>query len=884
MMLIRCLFPILIFSLSCLPIFGRQVATDTLTLRDGWCFWQEDKPAEKILATVPGVVQQDLIGQGILPDPNYRLGEDSVQWPEEHNWRYATAFRLTRRQLREHHQIDLLCEGLDTYADIFVNGEQVGESRNMFVPFKKNIRRYLRAGENKIELHFYSPLLKHRPDIERAGFVYPADNDHHEDKVSVYTRKAPYHFGWDWGMRLVTMGPWKPVRILLHGEASFAGGLETSYVIDEDYRQLTLHARVPLQVSRADRQYQLQFVLTGPAGTFTQERVCLLTGETASSDSVTWHDVPLNLWWPKGYGDQPIYQVEARLLTLDGRLLDRTMKELAFRRVELIREPDTWGRSFYFKINGKPIFMKGANYIPDAMLLATRTKESKQRLWQRIEEQHLNMIRIWGGGIYEDDEFYREATHRGILIWQDFMFSCTAYPTSPAFLEGVREEVSATVDRIGQHASVAAWCGNNEVKEGIRYWGWQQRFTGEQYASFWSDYHRLFREAIPQTLALVDKDRRPYIESSPDSANWGRSGSLAHGESHYWGVWYGREPFESLSRRIPRFMSEFGVQSMPDMPSIRRFAEPEDHYLESPVMRLHQKSTTGNEAIAQYIAYYYREPKDFADLCYLSQLMQGRGISYGIRAERAARPYCMGSLYWQLDDVWPALSWSAIDYYGRPKALHYEVSRAFAPQSLFVDTERFKPLTSPAEAVRLPNSTADPYPDSLYITLLHDAAAMQDLELKFSLVCIGKSKSAVKELSSIHLDLAEQENYKLALPMDKIIPKDQIFDSALLLRLLMADGTELTRYLYTYLPPKDIPELKSVAVQADLKQLNGDSWQLELSADRLVIGLAVEPTDGQQWAPSDNYYDLIPGECKTVVIESQERPRFIIRQANYEVQ
>ena len=658
------------------------LTSDTLTLSRGWTFGEHGR-GETYPATVPGVVQQDLIRLGKLPDPYYRLAEDSIQWVGERDWDYICTFSLSSEQLQRP-SIHLLFEGLDTYASVYLNGHKLLEAENMFVAHEVDIRPYAQAS-NRLEVRFRSPLKAALPLYEAAGINYPADNDHAEKHLSVFTRKAPYHYGWDWGERMITIGIWRPVHVLLRGATFFAERPVVSY---HPERSLPIEVRLPADAVRGTEATHLRYHLYDAAGRLVFERTAPLADFITPTERGGLHALATpQLWWPKGLGKPYRYRACFELLEGErGRVLDETQCAVGLRTIELVREPDKDGRSFFFRVNGQPLFAKGANYIPGTLLLPSRTEADRKQLFDDVSSAHFNMLRVWGGGTYEEDAFYDEADARGILIWQDFMFACTAYPGDSAFLKNVQSELVYNIRRLRQHPSLATWCGNNEIREGLKYWGWAKRYPKEVYERFWHDYEALFAGLIPKTLRQEDP-LRPYIESSPDTVNWGRPKELGLGESHYWGVWYGREPFEILRERMPRFMSEFGVQSFPMLPSISRFARPEtDYALESEVMKAHQKSSIGNDVILHYIRQDYPEPRDFADFVYLSQVMQGRGIALGIRAQRAAAPYCMGSLYWQLNDAWPAVSWSSIDYYGEWKGLHYEAKRVFAPIILAPDT------------------------------------------------------------------------------------------------------------------------------------------------------------------------------------------------------
>jgi len=381
-------------------------------------------------------------------------------------------------------------------------------------------------------------------------------------------------------------------------------------------------------------------------------------------------------WWPHGMGPQRLYEMIVEVEAA-GRV-DRARKRIGLRTLEVVTEPDSIGESFFVRVNGVPVFAKGANYIPLDHFTPRVGPAEYRAMFEAATAANMNMLRVWGGGIYEDDRFYDLADEYGVLLWQDFMFAIGMFPGDSAFLANVRHEAEDNVRRLRNHPSLALWCGNNEIDEAWHNWGWprQYGYTPAQQAEVWGTYQRIFDGILPDVVAAEDPGRF-YWPSSP-SIGWGHPESLTQGDSHYWGVWHGGEPFEIFRERLPRFMSEFGFQAYPDMTTIDAFAPPEDRSLDSPVMQAHQKGSRGNERIVEYMRPWYPEPKDFPSFVYLSQLLQAEGMKIAFEAQRVAKPRTMGTLYWQLDDTWPVVSWSSRDYFGRWKAMHYVARAAFA--------------------------------------------------------------------------------------------------------------------------------------------------------------------------------------------------------------
>lgn len=810
--------------------------TDTITLNRGWTL-TETSAGVPLAATVPGVVQMDLIRHGKLPDPYYRLAEDSIQWVGERDWVYRTSFVLTEAQLLRPN-IHLLFEGLDTYATVKLNGKVILQSKNMFVGHEVDVKGLVR-GENELEITFASPLRSALPLYEASGRInYPADNDHAETRLSVFTRKAPYHYGWDWGERMLTLGPWRPVRLLLRGE---------SYLKDYPVINFNPKAKQPIEVWLPEGtvvgrgEGALRYRLKDVTGKTVYEYTGNLPRGTRGNSPYVCHALPdPQLWWPNGMGKPYLYTAE--FLLYDSKRAKKPCDSLSFRvglrTIELVREADRWGRSFYFKVNGQPLYAKGANYIPPTLMLPARTQAELSQLFDDVVGSNFNMLRVWGGGVYEEDCFYDLADERGILVWQDFMFACTAYPGDEAFLTDVRGELDYNIRRLRRHASLATWCGNNEIREAMKYWGWQKKYSKETYQLFAQSYTKLFRQLIPSRLKALDP-LRPYIESSPDTANWGRPSSLGLGESHYWGVWYGREPFEILRERIPRFMSEFGVQSFPTMPSVQRFSRPEDWAIESEVMKAHQKSSIGNDVILHYIKAEYPEPKRFSDFTYLSQVMQGRGIALGLRLQRAAAPQCMGSLYWQINDAWPAVSWSSIDYYGTWKGLQYQAKKAFQP------------------VVLVPNKGGDT------IRITSDRMEGEELvRLEAEVLDFHGNKLREWHSGAVRLSRGIMQE-DIAVPYETFFPDEEAKATRFVryrLTVLGEQHTVLSEVLYFAKSPKELrlPVPNSFFYSLEPSE-DGRSYDLRLRSPILRKDLYIECSIPGVHL-SDNFFDLLAGE------------------------
>ena len=637
-----------------------------------WEFSQSDVhkwfPAE-----IPSVVHLDLYKNKLIPDPFYSDNEKQLQWIEEKDWIYSATFSVSKEELGNQN-IELIFDGLDTFAEVYLNGKPILTSDNMFVGHQVDVKKILNQGDNTLVVRFESAVRKGKERAEKLPYKLP-------EGERVFARKAQYQFGWDWGPRFVTCGIWKDVKLRFWNHAR---------IENVKYEQISLHkdlAELEFTIdvfSEGEKRFFLLIHLNDP---ILMPEVNIELKKGLNSIKIPFEIGKPKLWWTNGLGNQNLYEFLIQLVERDGlTILEEKTITIGLRTLELIQEPDEFGKSFYFKLNGVPVFMKGANYIPSESFLPRVTDSIYRQLIQTAVDANMNMLRVWGGGIYENDVFYEECDRNGILVWQDFMFACAMYPGDDDFLKSVKQEVIYNVNRLQNHPSIALWCGNNEVDEAWHNWGWQKQFGYSQQDSIkiWNDYKAVFKELIPKMLdSLLSKEKNIYWESSP-SIGWGRKESLLQGDSHYWGVWWGKQPFEIYKEKVGRFMSEYGFQSMPSIETFRKFAPENDLQLNSVSVKNHQKHPTGYETIQEYMERDFPVPTDFKDYIYVSQLLQAHGMQIAIEAHRRAMPYCMGTLYWQLNDCWPVTSWSSVDYYGIRKASHYQTKRSFEPVMLSI--------------------------------------------------------------------------------------------------------------------------------------------------------------------------------------------------------
>jgi beta-mannosidase len=663
------------------------------SLAGAWEFRQVDTE-EWLPASVPGGVHTDLLALGRIPDPFVADNEKRVQWVAECDWIYRYRFSCPPELLDEQ-KIYLVCEGLDTLARVVLNGHELGHTENMFRRYEWEVKTFLDArGANDLTITFYSPVIY----IAEKQAIRPLPGVPQAIPGGPHLRKAPYQFGWDWGPQLPPVGIWKDIHLQGYSKARLA---EVHLRQDHSGGKVIVEARVVVQ-----RWEETQIVavvrITTPHGEVIEKKAAI----SRLGEAVVKVPIPNpELWWPNGYGAQPLYLVEVSLKHTDPSkegLLDQHRYQVGLRTIELSQKQDQWGRSFVFVVNGIPILCKGSNWIPADSFPTRITDEQLECLIRSAAETHQNMLRVWGGGFYEEERFYDLCDRYGILVWQEFIFSCSIYPLdNPDFLENVRMEAVQNIRRLRHRASLALWCGNNEMEWiWIREdWNWDRP---EQYG-LKSAYDQFFHHTLPAWCQAEDPDHS-YWPSSPSSDTpFLDPNGQRQGDYHYWDVWHGGKPFTAYREQYPRFMSEFGFQSLPPLATIRTYAKEADWNMTSYIMEQHQKNASGNSLMVRQMLDTFRLPKDFASLVYLSMALQAEGIRYGVEHWRRHPDCIAGILYWQLNDCWPVASWSSLDYFGRWKALHYTARRFYAPIMLSIEDK------SPKQGVYVSNDWLEPW-------------------------------------------------------------------------------------------------------------------------------------------------------------------------------
>jgi beta-mannosidase len=632
-------------------------------------------------AQVPGVVQTDLLRDGLIPDPFYQDNDTRLQWIGLTDWEYRTTFQADAATM-SHDHVDLVFEGLDTYADVYVNDQAVLHSDNMFRRWRVPAKSLLKTGPNTLRMVFHSPIESMIPKVKALPYILPSVTSHNtgnEENIATapYTRKAPYQYGWDWGPRYVTQGIWQPIRV----ETWDALHIENFHIQQQRVSKefAALAAEIEIEASRSTpATIEINYgELSGASAAPVRQNVQLEPG--LNRISVPLHIANPKLWYPLGYGAQDRYRFAITVRTGRDVAADASLKT-GLRSIELRREVTKTGKSFAFVVNGIPVFAKGADVIPFDSFPNRVTPEIHRQILEAARDAHMNMVREWGGGYYESDDFYDICDELGIMVWQEFIFGGDMVPGGADFQNNVKQEAIEQVQRLRDHPSIVLWCGNNEIETGWVHWDdrkiFQESVSPADREKVWTDYVVLFHGILSEVVARYG-DPVPYWGSSPSANFEDPPDSQTNGDMHYWQVWHALAPIEMYTQQFPRFMSEYGFQSFPEMRTIRTFAQPGDMDIHSATMQDHQKNHGGNERILSYMLRWYPEPKDFPSFVYLSQVLQAEAIKVGAEHLRRQRPNTMGSLYWQLNDCWPVASWASIDYYGRWKALQYYARRFY---------------------------------------------------------------------------------------------------------------------------------------------------------------------------------------------------------------
>ncbi|MFM8597006.1 MAG: glycosyl hydrolase 2 galactose-binding domain-containing protein [Flavobacteriales bacterium] len=654
-----------------------------------------------------GTVQEFLWHTGELPDPFYGQNEALYQWIEQEQWLFRSQFFLEEKFYNAQTLV-LDIPNLDTYAQIFLNGKPLVQTANFFVHYQVELEvALLKCGYNQLEIRIEAPIQHHQQTSIKNGFTYPAPNDVGSLKVAPYTRKPQYHFGWDWAPRINTIGFAYPLTLSVKAPLRLDHLLVNTLALKQDgSAKVELKAKFSAKDSVLvfKSQYFGKFSISGSAR-FSSSSSSSTSSSIDSKIATPYYNFDLQqaqvlseaqLWWPIGQGGQYLYHDTLMCYDEAGHLLLQQPFTFGIRTTQLIQEKDEWGTSFAFEINGRRIFAKGANVIPPGIFAGPALDSAYLGLVEQMQAANFNMVRIWGGGMYAPEIFLHACDKAGIMVWHDFMFACAMYPASSDFLSDLQPELQQHIPRLAAHPSLIYFNGNNEVDVAWKNWGFQTQYdlNVQQQELIAQSYQTLFQAFIPDQIKQFTNI--PYEHTSPLS-NWGTDDNFNHGTMHYWGVWHGKDPLHDFANKIGRFNAEYGFQSFPQMRTIDRFSPSKDQNLHSSIMKAHQKSYVGNGMIEKHAKIYFGKAKTFETFVYYSQLTQQKAVSMAIVGHRSAAPRCMGTIYWQLNDCWPAPTWSSLDDHNNWKALHYAVREEYRPiavSELVKDDSHFLVLNS----------------------------------------------------------------------------------------------------------------------------------------------------------------------------------------------
>ena len=806
-----------------------------LALDHGWQFRQvtsapQEPEAGWLPATVPGDVHLDLLANKKIDDPFFRGNEPKLQWIENESWEYRLRFDVTPSMLARSN-VDMVFDGLDAAAQVYVNGTQVLAADNMFRIWRVSVKGYLHTGKNLLRVVFPSPIKAAQEVAARDPWQPKTKTD-----FKTYIRKAAYEYGWDWGPRFVTSGIWRPVQLEAWDKVRIA---------DFAIRQRDVSS----EVAHADAEVEVESASAGSARVSVQytdngKPVTLSTvANLHAGRNII--DLPVEirqpkLWYPAGYGDQPLYEFTAQVGAV-GQPAETRKVKAGLRSIVLHRQLDKWGRSFELIVNGIPVFAKGADVIPFDSFPNRVTTADYRRILESARDANMNMIRHWGGGYYETEEFYSICDELGIMVWQDFMFGNDWQPGTYDFKLNIEAEADDQVRRLRNHPSIVVWCGNNETESALG-WNGRQSLPADVRYQMWQDYLTEFSGILPRVVARLDSET-PYWPSSPSADYEALSDHYQSGDAHIWDVWHGRVPFSTYETHHARFVTEYGFQSFPEMKTIEAFTLPEDRTgIFTPVMLGHQKNDEGNSIIHDYLLKDYSEPKDFASFLYVSQVLQAEGIKIGAEHFRRSRPETMGSIFWQLNDCWPVASWSSIDYYGRWKALQYYARRFYAPI-----------LVSP--------HVED---GSLKVYIVSDKTKAAPATLRVRLMDFG-GKVLLEDSHAVDVTPLDSKVY-LDWPLKKLSDAGAADTSRVFIVAdLTANGAQISRNLVYLAPTKEI-HLKPAALKVETTGGNG-SYKVRITSPVLARSVYLSFGD-LDVKLSDNYFNLLPGETAEITATS----------------
>jgi Beta-galactosidase/beta-glucuronidase len=832
-------FKYLLFAFLLMSIIGAQAKVTYRSLSQNWEFRQA-RSEIWYPATVPGCVHTDLMANKIIDDPFYRLNERAVQWVDKEDWMYQTYIDATDDEINSSNQ-ELVFKGLDTYADVYLNSVLLVKANNMFREWRCNVKGILKEGRNHLEVYFNSPVKVDVPKWDALPYQHSTGPDQAENgglfgkRISIFARKAGYHYGWDWGPRFVTSGIWRPVYLETWNKAR----IRNVQFIQKDVTASRANVSSVVEVLSDSAVDNASIRVMADGKIYASKQVNLTRGLNRVALDYTIKKP--HLWWTNGLGEPYLYKFNTSLILEKESEVDAKDERIGIRSLKLVLKEDQYGHALYFELNGHPVFMKGADMIPCDNFLPRVTDSIYHRTVMDAKNVNMNMIRVWGGGIYEVDKFYDFCDQNGILVWQDFMFACSTYPADSAFLENVRQEAIYNVERLRNHPCIAVWAGNNECQDVWYGWGGRKQMYEKQgYADvIFKQFHDLFFGVLPDVVKKYGGGIS-YRPSCPFAFDDTPSDGI-NGDDHYWGVWHGRDSINHYNIRRARFFSEYGFQSFPEYESVKRYApEEHDHNIFSEVMMEHQKAGSyANKLIEEYLLKDYRKPRNLEEFLYEGMILQGDAIKAAMEAHRRDMPYCMGTLFWQLNDCWPVASWSSRDYYGRWKAQHYFTKKAYDDI-----------LVSPV-AMR----------DTISVSVVSDR--LKPVKGKFTLQMITLDGIVVSTHSFDYTAPANTSKKIFTARLKDVLGR---FNGSDVIFYVTFDTKEKQYYNIAYAAKQKDMNYGRPGIHKEIKVID-KGFEVTLSSKYFVRGVFLS-IDGIDNFFEDNYFDLLPGIPRTIKVET----------------
>lgn len=799
----------------------------TCTLNGTWQLSAGHRSLESVDMQIPGTVLSGLLAAGKIKDPFYRTNEDATRALFWKDYVFTRTFDVDEELLAQQH-IVLVCEGLDTLAEISINGTFLAKTDNMHRTWKFQAKKLLHPGKNEIQIVFRSVLrfIEDYPYEAHKKINYiPCGSM----KGNQLLRKAHSMFGWDWGPQTIDAGIFRDIYLQGYSHAR----IEDIRIHQQHAKNVSVQTSITLSESVPGQKLCVELSEDG-ADKPLQTKLC-----KTNADGVAAVDFVIEnpkLWWPNDYGDQPLYIVRTTLLDEDGTSLESITRRIGLRTLTISQEKDEWGNEFAFCVNGVKIFTRGGNYIPDDCLYTRITEKKLDYILESCRRAHFNCVRVWGGGYYPSDAFYDLCDEKGLIVWQDLMYACNVYDVTDAFAENCRQETYDNVRRLRHHASLGLWCGNNEIESAWDHWGDFQKETPYLRA----DYIRLFEEVLPKAVQEADGETF-YWHSSPSSGGcFDNPDDANRGDTHYWDVWHGQKPFTDYRKYFFRFCSEFGFQSFPCAKTVNSFTLEDDRNIFSRVMESHQKNDAANGKMLYYLSENLRYPKDLTHLLYASQVLQGMAIKYGVDHWRRNRGRCMGTLYWQINDDWPAPSWSSIDYFGRWKALHYMAQKFYAPHAVSMTLEDHRCH------VYFSNESFETTEYSLTLSIRDlSGNVLETYETKGNSPAFSAIETAV-------VDICSWEDQKDDVFLEAVIhTKDQ---------KVLKDVETLVPYKYL--------NLKKPVISTEAEETN-DAFILHISSDCFAPFVALDFDDADVIF-SDNFFHLTDKTVQDIIVKKED--------------